>query len=141
MIETPSVRSRPAELDQSAPRNLDVCHGYRTAFDVELKCELGERRMSHRRQPNSRRISVPLSPCQVQLQSAPHGERAGVRGRSVFGVRWFPVRGCRGLARAGQVETNVAGIPIVVALDTTAESVTVIDRRTGERIPFVNLYP
>jgi hypothetical protein len=87
MIETPSVRSRPAERDQSAPWKLDVCHGYRTAFDVELKCEQGERRRSHRRQPNPRRSSVPLAPCQDQLQSATHGERVGVRGRSVFDVQ------------------------------------------------------
>ena len=46
----------------------------------------------------------------------------------------------RALARVGRVETNVVGIPIEVRYDAPSESVTVVDRRTGEQIPFVNLY-
>ena len=46
----------------------------------------------------------------------------------------------RALAKLGRVETDVGGVPIEVRFDVPSGSVTVVDRRTAERIPFVNLY-
>jgi hypothetical protein len=46
-------------------------------FGLKLESMLVERRVRRSAQPNPRHSPVPLAPCQVQLQSAKHGEGRG----------------------------------------------------------------
>lgn len=46
----------------------------------------------------------------------------------------------RTLAAVGRVEHVIGGVPIEVRHDAQSESVIVVDQRTGQRIPYVNLY-
>jgi hypothetical protein len=81
----------------------------------------------------SDRVAYPVPLTRAELPN-----KAWVTGVLVEGTAVaFPHRA---LAELGRVETNVAGIPIKVRFNATAGSVTVVDHRSGDPIPFVNLY-
>jgi hypothetical protein len=80
-------KKRPDSLARkTGPWSLDVCHGCRMAIDIDLNCQLSERRVSRSAQPKPRRSPVLPRPMHDSHCGYPHGERVGVRGRSE--VRW-----------------------------------------------------